>query len=87
MTAAVETDQGAQAPTEPRVFNKVRTGPKRSLVLTWQICLVGVIFAAGVPAIAWLEQVILLIVVALVAVIAVAALFWWHRDRRDEDVA
>jgi len=40
---------------------------------SWRICLVGVILAGGVPAIAWLEQsalFILLIVIVLIAIVA-----------------
>ena len=48
---------------------------------SWQICLVGVVLAAGVPAIAWLEQAILLIVVGAVAILGVVSLFWWHGSK------
>jgi len=45
----------------------------------WRICLVGVMLAAGVPAIAWLEQRALLLLLAVAALIAVTAPFWWPR--------
>jgi hypothetical protein len=42
-------------------------------IASWRICLVGIILAGGVPAIAWLEQsalFILLVVIVLIAIIA-----------------
>jgi hypothetical protein len=53
-------------------------------VASWQICLVGVIFALGVPAIAWLEQTALLLVLAVAIVVAIAVLLWLHNFRRNE---
>jgi hypothetical protein len=53
-------------------------------VASWQICLVGVIFALGVPAIAWLEQTALLLVLAAAIIVAIAVLLWLHNFRRDE---
>ena len=53
-------------------------------VASWQICLVGVIFALGVPAIAWLEQTALLLVLAVAIIVAIAALLWLHNFRRNE---
>ena len=53
-------------------------------VASWQICLVGVIFALGVPAIAWLEQTALLLVLAVAIVAAIAVLLWLHSFKRDE---
>lgn len=54
---------------------------------SWQICLVGVIFAAGVPAIAWLEQTVLLILIGVAAVGGIAILFWWHGSRHNAAAA
>ena len=45
-------------------------------VAAWRICLVGIVLAIGVPAIAWLEQSSLFILLAVVALAAVAILFW-----------
>ena len=42
----------------------------------WRICLVGIVLAIGVPAIAWLEQSSLFILLAVVALGAIAVLFW-----------
>src|SRR5262245_5232399 len=53
-------------------------------VASWQICLVGVIFALGVPAIAWLEQTALLLVLGVAIIAAVAILLWIHSMRRSE---
>jgi len=55
-------------------------------VLSWQVCLLGLIMALGIPAIAWIENSALLVVLIAVAVVGVAAvLFWhWHQGRRSE---
>jgi hypothetical protein len=47
-------------------------------VLSWQVCLLGVIMALGIPAIAWIENSALLVVLIVAAVVAVGAVFWWH---------
>jgi hypothetical protein len=47
----------------------------------WQICAVGVLLAVAVPAIALLEQTVLLIVVIAFVVFGAAALFFWYRYR------
>lgn len=46
-------------------------------VAAWRICLVGVMLAVGVPAIAWLEQRALLLLLAAGVLLAVTAPFWW----------
>ncbi len=53
-------------------------------VASWQISLVGVIFALGVPAIAWLEQTALLLVLTVAIIAAIAVLLWLHNFRRGE---
>ena len=45
----------------------------------WPICLVGIIQALGVPAIAWLEQSALLLLLVAIGIVAVAAPIFWHR--------
>src|ERR1700741_344447 len=49
-------------------------------IAAWRICLVGIVLALGVPAIAWLEQSALLILLAALLLTAVIAPFFW-RDR------
>jgi hypothetical protein len=52
-------------------------------VLSWQVCLLGVIMALGVPAIAWIENSALLVVLIVGAAIGITAVLWWHfRERR-----
>ena len=53
-------------------------------VASWQICVVGVIFGCGVPAIAWLEQTALLLVLGVAVIVAIAVLLWLHSTRRSE---
>ena len=47
-------------------------------VLSWQVCLLGLIMALGIPAIAWIENSALLLVLIAAAFAGVGAVFWWH---------
>jgi hypothetical protein len=47
-------------------------------VFSWQVCLLGLIMALGIPAIAWIENSALLVVLIAVAVVGVGAVLWWH---------
>lgn len=52
-------------------------------VLSWQVCLLGLIMALGIPAIAWIENSALLVVLVVAAVAGIAIVFWWYwRERR-----
>lgn len=51
-------------------------------VLSWQVCLLGIIMALGVPAIAWIENSALLAVLIVAAVVAVVAVLGWHWHQR-----
>ena len=55
-------------------------------VLSWQVCLLGLIMALGIPAIAWIENSALLVVLIAAAVGGVGAVFWWRwrQGRRSE---
>ena len=50
-------------------------------IAAWRICVVGIVLALGVPAIAWLEQSTLLLLLIAVVVVAVIAPFFWRRKR------
>jgi len=55
-------------------------------VLSWQVCLLGLIMALGIPAIAWIENSALLAVLVVGAVVGIGAVLWWHwRQRRVDD--
>jgi hypothetical protein len=47
-------------------------------VLSWQVCLLGLIMALGIPAIAWIENSALLVVLITAAVVGLGAVLWWH---------
>jgi len=52
-------------------------------VLSWQVCLLGLIMALGIPAIAWIENSALIVALVAAAVIAIALVLLWHwRERR-----
>ena len=53
-------------------------------VLSWQIGLLGLIMALGIPAIAWIENSALMFVLIAAGVLAIIAVFWWRwRERRE----
>jgi hypothetical protein len=47
-------------------------------VLSWQVCLLGIIMALCVPAAAWIEASALIIVLISVAALGIGVLLWWH---------
>jgi hypothetical protein len=47
-------------------------------IAAWRICLIGIVLAVGVPAIAWLEQSALLLLLIALVVAAIVAPFFWH---------
>ena len=50
-------------------------------VLSWQVCLLGLIMALCVPAAAWIEASALIVVLIAAAALAIGAVFWWHWHR------
>ncbi len=55
--------------------------------LSWQTGLLGVVMGLAVPAIAWVEELALLLVLAAVAFIVLAAIFWWFGRGRSSPAA
>ena len=51
-------------------------------VLSWQVCLLGLIMALGIPAIAWIENSALILVLIVGAVFGIVAVLWWHWRER-----
>ena len=47
-------------------------------VLSWHICLLGLIMALCIPAIAWIQNSALIVVLIAVTVIVIAAVLWWY---------
>jgi hypothetical protein len=50
----------------------------------WRICLVGVVLALAVPAIAWLDQATLLILLIATVLLAIVALYFMYTRRERE---
>jgi hypothetical protein len=50
--------------------------------VSWHICVLGIIMAFCVPAIAWLAQSALFLVLGVVALIGIGVTFWWHLSDR-----
>jgi len=53
-------------------------------IASWRFCLVGIVLALGVPAIAWLEQSALLLLLVAVALVAIIAPLIWRSRRGGE---
>ena len=52
-------------------------------IVSWQICLLGLIMALGIPAIAWIENSALILILVVAALLGIFAVFWWYwRERR-----
>lgn len=51
-------------------------------VLSWQVCLLGLIMALGIPAVAWIENSALIFVLIIVVAVAIGALVWWRWHHR-----
>jgi hypothetical protein len=47
-------------------------------VLSWQVCLLGLIMALGIPAIAWVENSALILLLLAGVVFGIAVVLWWH---------
>jgi hypothetical protein len=77
-----------------RVFNASATGIAIFTLLalgtftagvhafSWQVCLLGVIMALGIPAIAWIENSALLVLLAVAVVLGIGVVLWWHWHER-----
>ena len=51
-------------------------------ILSWQICLLGIVMAVGVPASAWLERSALLLSVGALALLGIGLGLWLFVRRR-----
>jgi hypothetical protein len=51
-------------------------------ILSWQICLVGIVMAVGVPASAWLERSALLLSVSALALLGIGLASWLYIRQR-----
>lgn len=47
-------------------------------VLSWQVCLLGLIMALGIPAIAWVENSAFILVLLAAVILGIGAVLWWH---------
>lgn len=51
-------------------------------VLSWQVCLLGLMMALGIPAIAWIENSALIFVMAAFGAAVIAGVVWWYWRRK-----
>ena len=47
----------------------------------WRICIVGAFLAVAVPAVAWIQESVMLLLVVVLLGVAVVLGFWWLRHR------
>jgi hypothetical protein len=47
-------------------------------VLSWQVCLLGLIMAIGIPAIAWVENSAFIFVLLAAVIAGIGGVLWWH---------
>jgi hypothetical protein len=48
----------------------------------WEVCILGVVMALFVPAIAWIEEAALIVLLALIVLIGAGTMFWWLGSKR-----
>src|ERR1700722_13894533 len=81
---SVQRDFSAQA-TGIAIFTLMALGTFTSgvHVLSWQVCLLGLIMALGIPAIAWIQNAALISVLAIGVVVGIGVVLWLYFARRD----
>jgi len=47
-------------------------------LLSWQVCLLGLIMALGIPALAWVENSAMFFLLIAAGVLGILAVLWWH---------
>ena len=84
LLASVQRDFSASA-TGLAIFTLLALGTFTAgvHVLSWQVCLLGLIMALGIPAIAWIENSALLVVLVVGVIVGIGAVLWWrfHESR------
>lgn len=51
-------------------------------VASWQICVLGLVLALSIPAIAWIESSALIVVLVASVALGVGTVLWWHWHRK-----
>ena len=51
-------------------------------ILSWHVCLLGLIMALSIPAIAWVQSSALIVAVVGAAIATTVGALWWHRRER-----
>jgi hypothetical protein len=84
LLASVQRDFSASA-TGLAIFTLLALGTFTAgvHVLAWQVCLLGLIMALGIPAIAWVENSALIILLFAGVALGIGIVIWWYlRERR-----
>ena len=81
-------------PSVQRLFNATSTGLAIFILLTlgtftagvhvlsWHVCLLGLMMALGIPAIAWIQDSALIAALVGTGLVAIVAVIWWHWRKR-----
>jgi hypothetical protein len=79
LLASVQRDFSASA-TGLAIFTLLSLGTFTAgvHVLSWQVCLLGLIMALGIPAIAWIENSALILVLIAGVIVGIGVVVWWH---------
>lgn len=79
LLASVQRDFSASA-TGLAIFTLLALGTFTAgvHVLSWQVCLLGLIMALGIPAIAWVENSAFIFVLLAAVILGIGAVVWWH---------
>src|SRR6202034_3489270 len=79
LLASVQRDFSASA-TGLAIFTLLSLGTFTAgvHVLSWQVCLLGLIMALGIPAIAWVENSALIGLLIAGVVLGIGVVIWWH---------
>ena len=51
----------------------------------WKVCILGLVMALFVPAIAWIEEAALIVLLGVIVLVGVGTTFWWMEQERDRD--
>jgi hypothetical protein len=49
---------------------------------SWQVCLLGLIMALGIPALAWVENSALFFLLMAAGILGIGLVLWWHWHKR-----
>ena len=52
-------------------------------IAAWEVCILGLVMALFVPAIAWIEESALIVLLSVIVLVGVGTAFWWIGSKRE----